>query len=136
MLKLRPLVKALCDADRLIRETTSRLDALDWSLDALCRNEEEASSVGRPGSGRRVSPDALDQLVACAQALTEDIRQAASTIQGNSTLLFKRAASPNGSAHSGNGEWLEDYDYVNLESKESVAKQNAEILDDLPDKLR
>ncbi|KAE8738814.1 hypothetical protein FOCC_FOCC015713 [Frankliniella occidentalis] len=126
--KLRPLIKALCDADRLVHETTSRLDALDWSLDALCRDEEE--------SGRRISPDALDQLVACAQALTEDVRQAASTIQGNSTLLFKRASSPNGSTHSGNGEWLEDYDYVNLESKETVAKQNAEIIEDLPEKLR
>lgn len=128
VLKLRPLIKALCDADRLVHETTTRLDGLDWSLEALCRDEDD--------SGRRVTPDALDQLVACAQALTEDVRQAASTIQGNSTLLFKRASSPNGSTHSGNGEWLEDYDYVNLESKESVAKQNAEILDDLPDKLR
>lgn len=133
VLKLRPLIKALCDADRLVHETTARLDALDWSLEALCRDEDDTLA---PSPGRRVSPDALDQLVACAQALTEDVRQAASTIQGNSTLLFKRASSPSGSAHSGNGEWLEDYDYVNLESKEAVAKQHAEILDDLPDKLR
>lgn len=134
VLKLRPLIKALCDADRLVHDTTARLDGLDWSLEALCRDENEDDR----GPGRRTSPapDALDQLVACAQALTEDVRQAASTIQGNSTLLFKRTSSPDGSTHSGNGEWLEDYDYVNLESKESVAKQNAEILDDLPDKLR
>lgn len=50
-------------------------------------------------------------------------------LQGNSTLLFKRGSSPS-------GEWMEDYDYVNLESKEAVNKQNAEIREALPTQLR
>lgn len=48
-------------------------------------------------------------------------------------MLFKRSGSPQG---SGGGEWLEDYDYVNLESKEAVAKKHAEIRDALPHELK
>ena len=128
--KLRPLVKALRDADRLVQEAAATLDGLEWSIDALARTEEDQSE------GKRTTPqppDALDQLVACARALTEDVRQTASFIQGNSTLLFKRASTPPG---NNNNEWLEDYDYVNLESRESVAQQHAEIRDALPAELR
>lgn len=121
--KLRPLTRALRDADRLVRDAAAHLDTLDWSLDALARDGDEEN-------GR--TPDALDQLVACARALTEDVRQTASFIQGNSTLLFKRASTP----PSVGPDWLEDYDYVNLESRESVARQDAEILDALPAELR
>ncbi|XP_021937825.1 breast cancer anti-estrogen resistance protein 1 isoform X1 [Zootermopsis nevadensis] len=127
--KLRPLVKALRDADRLVQEAAVTLDGLEWSIDALSRPEEDHAE------GRQMAsqpPDALDQLVACARALTEDVRQTASFIQGNSTLLFKRASTPPGN----NNEWLEDYDYVNLESRESVAQQHAEIRDALPAELR
>ncbi|KAJ9580263.1 hypothetical protein L9F63_004076, partial [Diploptera punctata] len=128
--KLRPLVKALRDADRLVQEAAATLDGLEWSIDALARTEDDQSE------GKRMTPqppDALDQLVACARALTEDVRQTASFIQGNSTLLFKRASTPPG---NNNNEWLEDYDYVNLESRESVAQQHAEIRDALPAELR
>jgi len=122
--KLRPLVKNLRDADRLVQETSSALDALDWSVDALCREDDS----------RRCNVDALDQVVACARALSDDVRQAASTIQGNATLLFKRAVSPSCSHNS--GEWHEDYDYVKLQSRDSVSKQNAEIREQLPDKMK
>lgn len=127
--KLRPLVKALRDADRLVQEAAATLDSLGWSVDTLSHPE------GDQAEGKQITtqpPDALDQLVACARALTEDVRQTASFIQGNSTLLFKRASTPPGN----NGEWLEDYDYVNLESRESVAQQHAEIRDALPAELR
>lgn len=123
--KLRPLVKALRTADRLVQEAATTLDSKDWSLDVLCRvDTDDTRTSPQP-------PDALDQLVACARALTEDIRQTASFIQGNSTLLFKRGASP-----AGSGEWMEDYDYVNLESRESVARQHQEIREALPAELR
>ncbi|XP_067002770.1 breast cancer anti-estrogen resistance protein 1 isoform X2 [Anabrus simplex] len=128
--KLRPLVKALRDADRLVHEAAGTLDGLEWSAEALSHCEEDQSE------GKRTTPqppDALDQLVACARALTEDVRQIASFIQGNSTLLFKRSSTPPG---NNNNDWLEDYDYVNLESRETVAKQHAEILDALPVELR
>nr|CAD7447791.1 unnamed protein product [Timema bartmani] len=124
--KLRPLVKALRDADKLVWEATASLDALDWAPESLARDTGDESQRTTPQP-----PDALDQLVACARALTEDVRQTASFIQGNSTLLFKRASTPPGS-----GEWLEDYDYVNLESRESVARQDADILASLPVELR
>ncbi|XP_037042594.1 breast cancer anti-estrogen resistance protein 1 isoform X1 [Bradysia coprophila] len=128
-LKLRPLVKALRDADRLVHEASQSLDSQGWTVDALSRPE---NSQKQPGP-----PDSLDQLIACAQTLTEDVRQSASFIQGNSTLLFKRATpvtSPQDGAN--NNEWLEDYDYVSLESKESSAKKNAELRDALPQDLQ
>lgn len=73
-------------------------------------------------------------MIACSRALTEDIRQTASFIQGNSTLLFKR--DPQAQVTSSNGECIEDYDYVNLDSKESVTKQHVEIRDTLPKEFR
>ncbi|XP_022186741.1 breast cancer anti-estrogen resistance protein 1 [Nilaparvata lugens] len=118
--KLQPLVKALRTGDKLVQETCNSLESMNWSVDQLCRVDSDGNQL----------PDALDQLVATAKALTEDVKQTASFIQGNSTLLFKRGAtSPN------RGEWLDDYDYVNLESKDSVAKQHAEISESLPPEL-
>lgn len=56
-------------------------------------------------------------------------------VQGNSTLLFKRASiiSTGSSNNSGPGE---DYDYVNLDSREVVAKQREELRALLPQELR
>lgn len=122
--KLLPLVSALRTSDRLVQEAAEQLQLHDWDVDVLARSENDT----------RGKPDALEQLIACARALTEDVRQTASFIQGNSTLLFKRTTSPQGS--NNNGEWLEDYDYVNLESKEAVAKKHAEIRDALPKELK
>lgn len=122
--KLLPLVSALRTSDRLVQESAEQLQLHDWDVDVLARSENDT----------RGKPDALEQLIACARALTEDVRQTASFIQGNSTLLFKRTTSPQGS--NNNGEWLEDYDYVNLESKEAVAKKHAEIRDALPKELK
>jgi enhancer of filamentation 1 len=83
-------------------------------------------------------PDNLDQLIACAQTLIEDVRQTASFIQGNATLLFKRASpkTPQTPTTAGSTEWTEDYDYVSLESKEASAQKNAEIRDALPQNLQ
>ncbi|XP_046968524.1 LOW QUALITY PROTEIN: breast cancer anti-estrogen resistance protein 1 [Vanessa cardui] len=118
--KLRPLVKALKDAERITHEATSALDAGDWAPDRLERDRE-------PTDGTQ---DALDQLVACARSLTEDVRRAASFIHGNASLLFRR--SPAVPEH----EWTEEYDYVRLESRTAVGRRNAEIRAALPDKLR
>ncbi|XP_034831660.1 breast cancer anti-estrogen resistance protein 1 isoform X1 [Maniola hyperantus] len=118
--KLRPLVKALKDAERITHEATSALDAGDWAPERLERERE-------PTDGTQ---DALDQLVACARSLTEDVRRAASFIHGNASLLFRR--SPAVPEH----EWTEEYDYVRLESRTAVGRRNAEIRAALPDKLR
>ncbi|KAJ2943709.1 hypothetical protein O0L34_g16822 [Tuta absoluta] len=118
--KLRPLVKALKDAERITHEATSALDAGDWAPDRLERDRE-------PTDGTQ---DALDQLVACARSLTEDVRRAASFIQGNASLLFRRSAT------APEHEWTEEYDYVRLESRSAVGRRNAEIRAALPDKLR
>ncbi|KAB0796548.1 hypothetical protein PPYR_10609 [Photinus pyralis] len=122
--KLMPLIMAIRTSDRLVQEAADQLQLHDWSIDILSRTENEG----------KAKPDALEQLVACARSLTEDVRQTSSFIQGNSTLLFKRATSPQGSNNS--NEWLEDYDYVNLESKEAVAQKHAEIRDALPKELK
>uniref|UniRef100_A0A336LZY3 Breast cancer anti-estrogen resistance protein 1 n=1 Tax=Culicoides sonorensis TaxID=179676 RepID=A0A336LZY3_CULSO len=133
--KLRPLVKALKDADKLIHDASHNLDIVGWTVDTLQRTSISASSNSLS------SPDSLDQLIACAQTLTDDVRQTASFIQGNATLLFKRQGSspttPTGNNNgNGTGEWLEDYDYVSLETKEALAKKNAEIRDALPQDLQ
>uniref|UniRef100_A0A182JZI6 Uncharacterized protein n=1 Tax=Anopheles christyi TaxID=43041 RepID=A0A182JZI6_9DIPT len=148
--KLKPLVKALRDADKLVHEASQNLDAQGWTLVTLQRPEATQKLQ------QQLPPDSLDQLIACAQTLTEDVRQTASFIQGNATLLFKRSASTpqssapttpqtptgaggkpsSGGAASTGGEWPEDYDYVSLESKEASARTNAEIRDALPNDLK
>lgn len=72
-------MKALKDAERLTHEATSALDAGDWAPERLERDRE-------PTDGTQ---DALDQLVSCARSLTEDVRRAASFINGNASLLFR-----------------------------------------------
>lgn len=126
-LKLKPLVKSLRDADKLVHEVSMSLDAVGWTVDALWRDEQKFKSPS--------NQDSLDQLIACAQTLTEDVRQSTSFIQGNATLLFKRSSAGDTPTNN-NGEWLEDYDYVSLESKESSAKKNAELRDALPTDLQ
>ncbi|XP_053690482.1 breast cancer anti-estrogen resistance protein 1 [Sabethes cyaneus] len=141
--KLRPLVKALRDADKLVHEASQNLDNQGWTLVTLQRPEATQKLQ------QQLPPDSLDQLIACAQTLTEDVRQTASFIQGNGTLLFKRTnatstattpQTPTGhkapTANSNGAEWPEDYDYVSLESKEASAKTNAEIHDALPQDLK
>ncbi|EEZ99463.2 Breast cancer anti-estrogen resistance protein 1-like Protein [Tribolium castaneum] len=120
--KLTPLVVALKKSDSLVCEATEKLNDQRWTLDLLARSDDDEKNR---------KPDELEQLVACSRALTEDIRQIASFIQGNGLLLFKREPQPNN-----NNEWLEDYDYVSLDSKEAVAKQHAEIREALPEKFK
>ncbi|KAF5303995.1 hypothetical protein FQA39_LY01780 [Lamprigera yunnana] len=122
--KLMPLIMAIRTSDRLVQEAAEQLQIHDWNIDVLARTDNDG----------KVIPDALEQLIACAKSLTEDVRQTSSFIQGNSILLFKRAASPQGNNNS--GEWLEDYDYVSLESKDAVAQKHAEIRDALPKELK
>lgn len=123
--KLKPLVKALRDADKLVHDVSQNLDLHGWTIQTLAKEDEKQNRSG----------DNLNQLIACAQTLTEDVRQITSFIQGNATLLFKRHLNDtNGSGPT--TEWLEDYDYVSLESKEQLAKTNAELRDALPQDLR
>lgn len=126
--KLKPLVKALRDADKLVHEVSQNIDFHGWTLETLAK---EDTKQNKPG-------DNLNQLIACAQTLTEDVRQITSFIQGNATLLFKRSLTQTNSINNGasQAEWLEDYDYVSLESKEQSAKTNAELRDALPQDLR
>lgn len=136
-IKLKPLVKALRNADILIHETSGKLDLHGWSVEILSRPEQHRV--------QNLPPDNLDQLIACAQTLTEDVRQTASFIQGNATLLFKKSSQTQGdesgrstsnSNKNNSNEWLEDYDYVSLESKEANAKKNTEIRGVLPNDLQ
>ena len=126
-LKLRPLVKALKDANKLVQEGCNSLDAQGWNIEYLHRAEKSAKQSFVP-------PDSLDQLIVVSQTLTEDIRQTASFIQGNASLLFKRNAvtptTPTGQC------WPEDTDYVCLESEEQMKKKNAEIRNALPKDLK
>ncbi|XP_017028803.1 breast cancer anti-estrogen resistance protein 1 isoform X1 [Drosophila kikkawai] len=136
-LKLRPLVRALRDANKLIHDSSESLDAQGgWSVEQLARSDEKHGC--RP-------PDALDQLMACAQTLTEDVRSTTSFIQGNASLLFKRQAQQqNGGGGGavvvegsrGSAEWLEDYDYVAFESKDAAARKNQALREAIPAGLK
>lgn len=84
-MKLRPLVKALRDSDKLVQEAATELDTIEWDASKLCRGGGDTPT---PTNGPPPSllppvqqPDPLDQLIACARALTEDVRQVASFIQ-------------------------------------------------------
>lgn len=128
--KLRPLAKALKDADKLIYEACCALDAQSWNVSVLHRPD-----TPKPKTNKSQLPDSLDQLVVVSQTLTEDIRQAASFIQGNASLLFKRNAQTPLTPVS-QVQWPEDSDYVCLDSEEQFAKKNAEIRNALPKDLK
>jgi len=84
--KLRPLVKALRDSDKLVQEAATELDTMEWDTSKLYRGggDTPTPTNGSPPSLLLpMQPDPLDQLIACARALTEDVRQVASFIQVN-----------------------------------------------------
>ncbi|XP_044005045.1 breast cancer anti-estrogen resistance protein 1 isoform X2 [Aphidius gifuensis] len=126
--KFRPLVKALRDSDKLVQEAATELDQIEWDAVKLSRGDTTTPTNTTP----TLQPDPLDQLIACARALTEDVRQIASFIQGNSTLLFKRSSI----ISTTNTNNTEDYDYVNLDSRETVVKQREELRAALPQEFR
>uniref|UniRef100_T1IHI4 Breast cancer anti-estrogen resistance protein 1 n=1 Tax=Strigamia maritima TaxID=126957 RepID=T1IHI4_STRMM len=145
--KLARLVTPIRNSNDTIHKICKILDAQGWSIAKLAVTTGMEAAV----------PDELDQLVACARELTEDVRQVASFIQGNSTLLFKRSgATPNvktrvqerplppppskpkeeNEYENDSKGWIDDYDYVNLESKNVINKENDEIKAALPQDLR
>jgi enhancer-of-filamentation protein 1 len=120
-IKLKPLVKALKDADRLIHDACNALDAQGWNVEILHRPELPKIQKTKQVS---IPPDSLDQLIVVSQTLTEDIRQTSSFIQGNASLLFKRnAITPTTPVSQAN--WPDDSDYVSLENDEPNAMKNA-----------
>uniref|UniRef100_A0A1B0AET4 Breast cancer anti-estrogen resistance protein 1 n=1 Tax=Glossina pallidipes TaxID=7398 RepID=A0A1B0AET4_GLOPL len=137
--KLRPIIRALRDANKLVQDSCETLETRGgWCLENLTRNEDK--NVCKP-------PDSLDQLVACAQTLTEDVRSTTSFIQGNASLLFKRhlpelieevpTQNANENDEQRNAtEWLEDYDYVSFESKDAAAKKNSVLREAIPENLK
>lgn len=129
--KLRPLVKALKDADKIIHDACHTLDAQSWNIEYLHRPAE----LQKAAKSHQQPPDSLDQLILVSQTLTDDIRQASSFIQGNASLLFKRNAQTP-STPVGNMQWPEDTDYVSIETEEQFAKKTAEIRNALPKDLK
>ncbi|XP_055909857.1 breast cancer anti-estrogen resistance protein 1 isoform X2 [Eupeodes corollae] len=128
-LKLRPLVKALRDADKLIHESSQTLDNQGgWTTENLQRNDDRTN----------YPPDSLDQLIACAQTSIEDVRQTTSFIQGNAPLLFKRSLEiiETPTHENNNSDWLSDNDYVDLESKDAAAKKNSSLREAIPQNLQ
>uniref|UniRef100_A0A069DZ63 SH3 domain-containing protein n=1 Tax=Panstrongylus megistus TaxID=65343 RepID=A0A069DZ63_9HEMI len=102
--KLGPLVASLTKADLLVKECCQKLECIGWNAAKL--------SVEDPDIHQ---PDELDTLVSCAAALTDDIRQVTSFIQGNATLLFKKNV-PVG----------QESVYINLEDK-SANEEDAAV---------
>ncbi|KAF4520479.1 hypothetical protein B566_EDAN004730 [Ephemera danica] len=120
--KLRLLLRMLRNSESVLGESTNVLDRNDWSVATLARTDEISQEC----------PDALDQLITIAKEIPDNTRQACSFIQGNAPLLFKREMMESSSPPSG----LEDYDYVNLESKVSVSRSHSETKALLAPQLR
>ncbi|XP_035211479.1 breast cancer anti-estrogen resistance protein 1-like isoform X2 [Stegodyphus dumicola] len=157
--KLNKLVMPIKESCATVKKCVQALDEKGWIAAKLAHSDDS------------YAPDELDMLVACARNLVEDVRQVASLIQGNSTLLFKNQTSlaekskppvapkpilkvkPSPSAKPAaklqerplpptpanllktqisSGEYFNEYDYVNLESKETVEKENESIKAVLP----
>jgi len=108
--KMNTLLRHLKTSDSIIN---AALEMIDWGN--IARDDSSAEA-----------PDALDKLITVTKELPDNSRQTCSFIQGNAPLLFKRDV----------GEGLEDYDYVNLESKASLARQHLETKANLPPSLR
>lgn len=118
-MKLRPLCRALRDADKLVHDVSQNLDVNGWTLDILAKD-----------NCKDIKPtDNLNQLIACAQNLTEDVRQIASFIQGNATLLFKRSQQQQrcGDRSKGTADWPDDYEYISFDNKKQVPKSGTEM---------
>lgn len=144
--KLKPIIRALRDANKLVQDSCEVLEANGgWSLELLARADDKTTC--RP-------PDSLDRLIACAQTLTEDVRSTTSFIQGNASLLFKRQLAevveetptqnqtssvpqtPTSGDPNATAEWLEDYDYVSFESKDAAARKNSALREAIPENLK
>lgn len=144
--KLKPIIRALRDANKLVQDSCEVLEANGgWSLELLVRNDDKNTCK---------SPDSLDRLIACAQTLTEDVRSTTSFIQGNASLLFKRQLNevleesmgnqtttsvpqtPTAAGDHNHADWLEDYDYVSFESKDATARKNSSLREAIPENLK
>ncbi|XP_023215011.1 breast cancer anti-estrogen resistance protein 1-like isoform X1 [Centruroides sculpturatus] len=158
--KLANLLKPLVDSSQIVQVSIQALDNKGWQVSKFISSDDTNN------------PDELDQLVACAQGIIEDVRPVASFIRGNSVLIFKRSQHinetkkppiapkptdlkaklefqklssmnklqerplplppPNKSHLSEKSSFpssevkdvVNDYEYVNLESKDSVEKSN------------
>lgn len=74
--KVRPLIKTLIETNNTVQDSCKELDCYDWSIDILAKSKE-SPSFGESN----YTLDGLDQLIACARSLTEDVRQFASFVQ-------------------------------------------------------
>ncbi|XKL63815.1 hypothetical protein PGB90_006179 [Kerria lacca] len=115
--RLRPLVKVLYETNNTVQESVKMLDDCEWSIDVLCKTPNYCST------NDNYLLDSLDQLIDCARCLTEDIREFASFVQGNATLLFKRNIEDECSKAKSN----DDSDYVNLDTHKTLKKQHSEV---------
>ncbi|XP_059226773.1 breast cancer anti-estrogen resistance protein 1 [Stomoxys calcitrans] len=145
--KLKPIIRALRDANNLVQDSCEVLEANGgWSMDLLVRDDDKNTCK---------SPDSLDRLIACAQTLTEDVRSTTSFIQGNASLLFKRQLSevieessvaanqttsvpqtPTAEEERTTAVLLEDYDYVSFESKDAAARKNSLLREAIPENMK
>lgn len=105
--KLSVLFENLVKADISVREASTEVETMGWNVSSLGVEDENSHRA-----------DALDELVSAAALLTDDIRQIASFIQGNSTLLFKKSTPVSGG-------WSDNLSYMNVEKKEPEAEDKA-----------
>ena len=87
--KLNKLLKQLNDSFVIIESTTNSIDEKGWTLMKLALTSEDDSLDQTDGRKKTPqTPDELDQLVACARGLIEDVKHIGSFIRGNVKLMF------------------------------------------------
>lgn len=114
-IKLKPLLTAMQNAFNTLSHLSNELEATGWTVSALSRNDNIKGGTF----------DNLDQLIACAQTLTEDIRHCVSFIQGNAILIFNKDGGHLKSTATDEGNF--EYDYVSFENKDGTEKKSSDI---------
>lgn len=126
--KVRPLIKTLIETNNTVQDSCKELDCYDWSIDILAKSKE-SPSFGESN----YTLDGLDQLIACARSLTEDVRQFASFVQGNSILLFKKTST---GQNDNKAQLINTGEYLNLDSQNNVKKDHDDASEILRDEIQ
>ena len=152
-----------CGEGKLAKRLNKQLEPID-KASSIVNDTWELMKLGQ-WKADEGGKNSMQQLSTVAVTLMEDIKHISSIIKGHAHLIFKKSQSIEGNGklseddektpvqerplpdlprkdnidnlyQNETSDWLEDYDYVNLESKESVEREHQAIKDSLPTTLQ
>ncbi|KAB7499043.1 Breast cancer anti-estrogen resistance protein 1 [Armadillidium nasatum] len=149
---------------KLAKRLSRLIDPIESASVLTCDAWKRLQSLPPGAAGKNIAQDQFTQVASITTSLGENVRHLANVIQSNAHLCFKRSQiiekplntkvaededkTPvqerplpeipiqKSDEFSETRTLLEDYDYVNLESKESVEREHKEIMESLPTELR